>query len=62
MSILTFQRLTSVADPHHVDVNPDPACPFDADPDPSFQIKAQNLKSAQIGSYSIHFDLSSATN
>ncbi len=30
----------------------------DPDPEPSFQIKAQNLeKSAQIGSYSIHFGL-----
>jgi hypothetical protein len=28
---------TSVADPH-------PSCHFDADPDPNFQIKAQNLE------------------
>jgi hypothetical protein len=45
---------SSVADPHHADPDPachfaedpDPACRFDADldPDPSFQIKAQNLK------------------
>jgi hypothetical protein len=39
----------SVADPHHhSDVEPDPACRFvadaDADPDTSFQIKAQNLE------------------
>jgi hypothetical protein len=44
----------SVADPHHVDADPDsdPACQFDsdssfhfdADSDPSFQIKAQNLE------------------
>jgi len=26
--------MTSVADPHHVDVDPDPAFHFDADPDP----------------------------
>jgi hypothetical protein len=55
----------------HFDADPDPACHwcgsgsesyiyFDADPDPSFQIKAQSLQSAQIGSYSIHFGLSSA--
>jgi hypothetical protein len=49
---------SSVADPHHLeaDLDPDPACHFDADPDldptfpfdvipePSFQIKAQNLE------------------
>jgi hypothetical protein len=43
----------SVADMHHSDADPDPACDFDADtdptfhinadPNPSFQIKAQNL-------------------
>jgi hypothetical protein len=27
----------NVADPHHVDANPDPAFHFDADPDPTFQ-------------------------
>ncbi len=45
------------------DAGPDPTFHFDADPDldPSFQIKAQNLeKKLQIGSYSIHFGLSSA--
>jgi hypothetical protein len=62
--------INSVADPHHVDADPDSACHFDAepdltfhigaDPDPSFQIKAQTLKIAQIGSYSTHFGLSSA--
>ncbi len=31
--------MISVADPH-----PDPACQFDADPDSSFQIKAQNFE------------------
>ncbi len=41
-------------DPHHVDADPDPAFPinadpdsvshFDADADPSFRIKAQNLE------------------
>jgi hypothetical protein len=75
MSIFPFLRLTSsVADPLHFDADPDPACHFDADPDPdpvfpfdgdldsdpSLLIKAQNLESAQIGSYSIHFGLSSA--
>jgi hypothetical protein len=45
--------------------DPDPIFHFDEDQkpdtDPSFQIKAQKLrKSAQIGSYSIHFGLSSA--
>ncbi len=65
------------ADPHHfyAHADPDSACHFDADPDPtfhffyadpdpdadpSFQIKAQNPESAQIGSFSIHFSLSSA--
>jgi hypothetical protein len=56
----------SVEDPHHVDADPvflidaDPDFHSDADPDPSFQIKNQPLeKSGQIGSYSIHFGLSS---
>ncbi len=45
--------------------DPDPTFHFDSyanpDPDPGFQIKAQKtLKNAQIGSYSIHFGLSSA--
>ncbi len=33
--------ITSVADPHHFDEDPDPACHIDADPDPtgSFQNK-----------------------
>ncbi len=40
--------------------DPDPTFLFDEDPDPSYQIKDQNLeKSAQIGSYSIHFGFSS---
>jgi hypothetical protein len=30
------------------------------DSDPSLEIKAQNLERAQIGSYSVHFGLSSA--
>jgi len=43
------------------DPDPGPTFHFDANPDPSFKIKAQNLeRSAQIGSYSIHFGLSSA--
>jgi hypothetical protein len=50
------------ADPAcHFDADLDPTFHFDADPNPSFQITAQNLKkSANIGSYSIHFGLSSA--
>jgi hypothetical protein len=41
---------SSVADPHHIDMDPDadpdPTFHFDAapDPDPIFQIKAQNLE------------------
>jgi hypothetical protein len=31
-----YARKTSVADPHHVDVDPDPCVHFDADPDPAF--------------------------
>jgi hypothetical protein len=45
------------------DSDPDPDFHPDADPDPDpgFQIKAQTLeKSAPLGSYSIHFGLSSA--
>ncbi len=58
-------------DRHHIYADPNPACHFDADADmdpachcdPSFQIKAQKSKprkSAQIGSFAIHFGLSSA--
>jgi len=42
--------LSHVADPHHLDADPDPAFHFDADPDsdpdpvPSFQMKAQSLE------------------
>ncbi len=48
--------LTSVANLHHSDADPHPACHFDADPDPTFhcdadpdpnpsiQLKAQNLE------------------
>ncbi len=50
---------TSVADPHHSDTDPDPACHFDADsvpaclfdadPDPSFPIKLEKaLKKAHF--------------
>jgi hypothetical protein len=51
-------------DPHQVDADPDadPDSTYppdaDPDPDPSFQIKAQT-RSAKIGSYFIHFGLSS---
>jgi hypothetical protein len=45
---LPWLCISSVADPHHFDANPDPTFHFDADPDPnadpSFQIKAQNLE------------------
>ncbi len=48
----------------HFDADLDPNSTFcfdaDLDPDPRFQRKAQNFKSAQLGSYSIHFGLSSA--
>ncbi len=57
----------------HFDVDPDTACHFEADPDPgptfhfnadpdpSFKKRRKNLeRSAQIGSYSIHFGLPSA--
>jgi hypothetical protein len=64
----TTGNKTSATDPHHFSSGP--ACPFyadpditfhfDADPDPSFQMKAQNLEKAQIGSYSPPFVLSSA--
>jgi hypothetical protein len=32
------------ADPDHHDVDPDPACYFDPDPDPSFQMRLRILK------------------
>ena len=31
---------SSVADPHHLDADPDPAFHLDADPDPTFQFDA----------------------
>ncbi len=31
---------TSVADPHHLDADSDPACHFDADADPTFHFHA----------------------
>ncbi len=63
---------TIVADPHHIDADPDPACHFDtdpestfhfdvdADPDPSFPKKAPKLEKVLKQAYSIHFGLSSA--
>ncbi len=40
--------ICSIAEPHHIDADPDPACHFDADleldPDPSFQIRAQTIE------------------
>jgi hypothetical protein len=56
--------LNNVADPHHIDEDPDPDFYLmqkpdpnsHPNPDPSFRIRAQTLaKSTQIGSYSIHF-------
>ncbi len=57
----------SVANPHHVDADLDPACHNDADPDPTFHFNAdldpdlslpnkvsKPLRSAQIGSYFIY--------
>ncbi len=45
---LFMKKLWGVANPHHVDADPDldPSDHYDAypDPDPSFQIKAQNLE------------------
>jgi hypothetical protein len=44
--------------------DPDPACRFDTDPDPALTLMRMlelPLKKPQIGSYSIHFGLSSAT-
>jgi hypothetical protein len=35
-SILLF----IVANPHHIDADPDPACHFDADPGPAFHVDA----------------------
>jgi hypothetical protein len=32
--------MTSVADPHHFDADPNPAFHFDADPDPTFHSDA----------------------
>jgi hypothetical protein len=47
------------------DADPDPTfqpdADLDPDPDPGFQMKAQPIgKNAQIGSYFIHFGMSSA--
>ncbi len=40
-----LSKVASVADMHHLNADPDPACNFvDADPDPNIQIKAQNLE------------------
>jgi hypothetical protein len=60
----------SVVDPHHFDADPESTFHPDADPDPTFHpdadpapdpsILIMNLKSAKVGSYSIHFGLSSA--
>jgi hypothetical protein len=59
---LTFTLLLStVADPHHLDGDPDPACHFDADltfhsdtepdPDLSFHIKAQTHEKVLKGAH-----------
>ncbi len=63
MTIATTDPSASGVDPHHVDADPDSIYHPDADqdPDPSFQIETQTLKkTAKLGSYSIHFGLSSA--
>ncbi len=39
-SRLWYVKSSSVADPHHVDADSDPAFPSDADPDPTFQYDA----------------------
>ncbi len=35
LAVTLSNILTSVADPHHIDADPDPARHFDADPDPA---------------------------
>jgi hypothetical protein len=50
--VISSVLLNIVADAHHFDADPDPACHFDTDPDPTFhfdadpslQIKAQNIE------------------
>ncbi len=44
MSLFPFLRLTSVADPQHVDADPDPSFHYDADPDPTFHFYADRLR------------------
>jgi hypothetical protein len=45
----------------HVDEDPDPTFHFYANPDPSFQIWLKTLQQrSNVGTYSIHFGLSSA--
>jgi hypothetical protein len=50
---------------YHFDADPDFACHLHADaypdPDPTFQEKWKTLKIAQLGSYTLHFGLSSAS-
>jgi hypothetical protein len=36
--------IISIADPGRLDADPYPACYFDPDPDPRFQMKAQHLE------------------
>ena len=46
------RRITfSVADPHHVDADPDPDFHFDADPDPAFHFDADQDPDSGSGSY-----------
>ncbi len=33
--MVSFTVAYSVADPHHVDADPEPVCHFDVDPDPA---------------------------
>jgi len=39
--------LISVADPHHIDADPDPAFHFDADPDPDPAF-SQDVKKSRV--------------
>jgi hypothetical protein len=60
VSSLSFLYIfCSVADPHHLDADPDPVFHFDADPDadpdPTFKFDADPSGSGQFFSYVAHF-------
>jgi hypothetical protein len=40
-AVCVFGSGSSVADPHHFDEDPDPACHFDVDQDPTFHFDAE---------------------